>query len=175
VSESEQVIRIAAKGDGVTATGRHAPFAAPGDTLLADGTLQPGPHRADPPCRHFGTCGGCQLQHCDEETLANYVRERVAFAAGSQGLAPHRIAAPAMSPPQSRRRASLKAINGGGRPLVGFNAAGSHKVIDLAECEILLPEIFALLAPLRRYFAALKGRYALIANWRGSIREWIAD
>ncbi len=44
---------------------------------------------------------------------------------------------------------------------MGFNAAASHKVIDLAECHVLLPELFALIAPLRRYFAALKGRYAI--------------
>ncbi|WP_340587532.1 class I SAM-dependent RNA methyltransferase [Erythrobacter alti] len=66
-----------------------------------------------------------------------------------------------MSPPRSRRRASLRAINGGGRPLIGFRAAGSHRVIDLAECHILKPELFALLVPLRRYFAALKGKYSI--------------
>lgn len=161
MNDSEVILRIAAKGDGVTASNRHAAFAAPGDTLLADGTVQPGPHHATPPCRHFGTCGGCQLQHCDEPSLEGFVRDRVVFGAQSQGLEPRHVAEPAMSPPQSRRRASLKAISSGGRPLVGFNAAASHKVIDLAECHILLPELFALIAPLRRYFAALKGRYAI--------------
>ena len=161
MSDSEEIIRIAAKGDGVTQSGRHAAFAAPGDRLLADNTLEFGPHRAEQPCRHFGKCGGCQLQHCDDESLARFVSDRVTFAAKSQGLEPQTVAPPAMSPPLSRRRASLRAINGGGRPLIGFHAAGSHRVIDLAECHILVPELFALLAPLRRYFASLKGKYSI--------------
>lgn len=66
-----------------------------------------------------------------------------------------------MSPPKTRRRASLRAINGGGRPLIGFNEAGSHKVVDMSECHVLLPELFALLAPLKGYFGKLKGKYAI--------------
>lgn len=158
---TEEIIRIAAKGDGVTATGRHAAFAAPGDLLLADGSVQPGPHHVVPPCRHFGSCGGCQLQHCDEEELARFVYERVTFAAQSQRLEPRLISPPAMSPPHTRRRASLRAINGGGRPLVGFVEAGSHKVIDIRECHVLAPQLFALVEPLRRYFSRLRGKYAI--------------
>jgi len=41
VNQAEEIVRVAAKGDGVTASGRHAPLAAPGDLLLADGSLQP--------------------------------------------------------------------------------------------------------------------------------------
>ncbi len=33
---SDIIIRVAARGDGVTANGRHAAFAAPGDTLSED-------------------------------------------------------------------------------------------------------------------------------------------
>ena len=37
MSEPETIVRVAAKGDGVTASGRHVPLAAPGDTVGADG------------------------------------------------------------------------------------------------------------------------------------------
>ena len=40
---SEVIVRIAARGDGVTASGRHVPFGVPGDTLLDDGALAFGP------------------------------------------------------------------------------------------------------------------------------------
>ena len=161
MSDPEEILRVAAKGDGVTASGRHAPFAAPGDLLLADGTVEPGPHHAQPPCRHFGRCGGCQLQHLDEETLAGFVRDRVLYAAEGQGLVPESLAPVHLSPPRSRRRAALRAVNGGGRPLIGFNEAGSHKVVDMRECHVLAPELFALVEPLRALLAPRRDRYAL--------------
>ena len=161
MSAYEEIIRIAAKGDGVTAEGQHVAFAAPGDLVREDGTLQEGPHHSAPPCRHFGKCGGCLLQHCDEETLARFVSDRVTHAAAGQGLSPQLVAPPAMSPPHSRRRASLRAINGGGRPSIGFNAAGSHNLVNLSECHILAPELFALIEPLKRCFAPLKGKYSI--------------
>jgi 23S rRNA (uracil1939-C5)-methyltransferase len=157
---SEEVVRVAAKGDGVTASGRHVALAAPGDLVGDDGVLVPGPHHAEPPCRHFPRCGGCQLQHLDEATLADFVRDRVVHAAEGQGLTAEIVAPVHLSPPRTRRRATLRAINGGGRPLIGFNEAGSHKVIDLRECHVLAPELFALIEPLRKMLTPRRERYA---------------
>ena len=161
MSEPEEIVRVAAKGDGVTASGRHVPFSAPGDMVGADGALLPGPHHAVPPCRHFGTCGGCQLQHLDEESLAAFVRDRVINAAEGQGLVPETVAAVHLSPPRTRRRATLHAANGGGRPLIGFREAGSHRIVDMRECHVLAPELFALVEPLRRMLGGRRGKYAL--------------
>jgi 23S rRNA (uracil1939-C5)-methyltransferase len=161
VNQTEEIVRVAAKGDGVTASGRHAPLAAPADLLHADGTVEPGPHHAQPPCRHFGICGGCQLQHLDEESLAAFVRDRVLYAAEGQGLVPEQIAPVHLSPPRTRRRATLRAVNGGGRPRIGFNEAGSHKVVDMRECHVLAPELFALVEPLRAMLAPRRDRYAV--------------
>ncbi len=161
MSEAEEIVRVAAKGDGVTASGRFARFAAPGDRLLGDGTLEPGPHHAVPPCRHFGTCGGCQLQHLDEAALADFVAERVTNAATGQGLAPEAIAPPHLSPPVSRRRATLHAQRVGGRIAIGFREAGSHRIVDMQECHVLTPALFARVAPLRRMLAAQPGKLAI--------------
>jgi len=161
VSEGERVIRLAAKGDGITASGRHVAGSAPGDFVHADGTVVHGPEHVTPPCRHFGTCGGCELQYVSDAELARFVRERVDHAAAGQGLVPGHVSHAAMSPPESRRRGSLQAINGGGKPLIGFAQRGSHRLVDLRECHILLPELFALLAPFRTYFGRLKGKYSI--------------
>jgi 23S rRNA (uracil1939-C5)-methyltransferase len=161
VSEPEEIVRVAAKGDGVTASGRHVPFSAPGDTVGADGSVLPGPHHAVPPCRHFGTCGGCQLQHLDEHSLAEFVRDRVVNAAEGQGLVPETVAPVHLSPPRTRRRATLHAANGGGRPLIGFREAGSHRIVDMRECHVLARELFALIEPLRRMLSGQRGKYAL--------------
>lgn len=140
------MIRIAARGDGVTGSGRHVPFAAPGDVVDEAGLVSPGPHHADPPCRHFPDCGSCQLQHVDDEAYRAYLVDRVAGALAAQDVAVPDIRPPHLSPPRSRRRASLKALGGA----IGFNAAASHRVVDMRECHILRPELFALVAPLRR-------------------------
>ncbi|TIX49954.1 class I SAM-dependent RNA methyltransferase [Alteraurantiacibacter aquimixticola] len=160
MSETEEIIRIAAKGDGVTATGQHVPGAAPGD-MVADGQIVTrGPHRVEPVCRHFDRCGGCELQHCDDAALADYISSRIAFTAQSQGMEPEVMVPVHLSPPRSRRRATLHAINGGGRAVIGFREAGSHRLVDLRECHVLASELFALVEPLRAYLSHRKDRYS---------------
>jgi 23S rRNA (uracil1939-C5)-methyltransferase len=161
VTSSETILRVAAKGDGVTESGRHIAFAAPGDVVLADGSVQPGPHHATPPCRHFGRCGGCQLQHLDEAALATFVRDRVVLAALAQGIAVEQVGQTHLSPPRARRRATLHAVGQGGKPVIGFRESGSHRIVDLAECHVIRPELFALVAPLRRLLARQRGKWAV--------------
>jgi 23S rRNA (uracil1939-C5)-methyltransferase len=144
------IIRIAARGDGVADDGRHAPLTAPGDTLTEAGEVVPGPHHRTPPCRHFPSCGGCQLQQLDDESYAGFVTDRIVSALDAQGLtAPLRPVH--LSPPHTRRRATLHAERG----LIGFTAEGSHQIVDMRECHILAPPLFALVAPLRALFQRL--------------------
>lgn len=149
MSESGLIVRVAAKGEGATADGRYAALAAPGDTLLPDGTLVHGPHHVDPACRHFPACGGCQLQHLSESALDDFVFDRVVGAARGQGLENVPAAPAHLSPPRSRRRATLHAQAIGKRVVVGFREQGSHKIVDMRECHVVAPELFALVAPLR--------------------------
>jgi len=146
---SEVIVRIAARGDGVTASGRHAALAAPGDLLHDDGTIEPGPGRQDPPCRHFPTCGGCQLQHLTDPAYAAYCEQRIAGALVQHGI--ETIIRPALlSPPKTRRRASLHALRLGGGVSIGFHEGQSKRIVDLRECHVLAPELFALVEPLRK-------------------------
>ncbi|HEX3421956.1 MAG TPA: class I SAM-dependent RNA methyltransferase [Sphingomicrobium sp.] len=144
----ELVVRIAARGDGVTSGGRHIAFGVPGDALLDDGALAPGPHHQEPPCRHFPECGGCQLQHADDEAYRGYLSSRIETGLAQHGLKT-KIREPHLSPPKSRRRASLRALKVGAGVVLGFNAERSHRIIDMRECYILRPELFALIDPLR--------------------------
>jgi len=156
----EKIARLAARGDGVTDSGRFFPMTAPGDLVAEDGTVIPGPHRQVPPCRHFPECGGCQLQHIDDAAYADFLKDRIAAALAAQGLPGPEILDPHLSPPRSRRRTTLKAAGG----LVGFNAEASHRIVDMRECHVLRPELFALVAPLRR-----------LLNGRAGITMTLAD
>jgi 23S rRNA (uracil1939-C5)-methyltransferase len=151
---SEPIVRIAARGDGVTASGRYAALAAPLDLLRDDGTVEPGPNHQQPPCRHFPECGGCQLQHVTDEAYLTYLQDRVAGALAQHGLDTD-IRDPHLSPPNSRRRATLRALKAGGRVLIGFNAERSNRIVDMRECHVLRPELFALVEPLRQLLGTL--------------------
>ena len=152
-----EVVRIAAKGDGVTGEGRHVPFGVPGDVVQADGALAWGPHHAEPPCRHFPECGGCQLQHADEAALVQFVTERVLYAVEGQGIAVGELLPTHLSPPRSRRRATLHGLRTANGAVLGFREAGSHRIVDMRECHVLDPALFALVGPLR----------TMIARWGG--------
>ncbi len=152
MSVSEPIVRVAARGDGITATGRHAALAAPGDRLSADGEVQPGPRHHPPRCPHFPRCGGCQLQHLFEEDYAAFVTDRVANALAAQG-GETTLRPVALSPPRSRRRARLGGLRQGRRVTLGFREERSHRLVDLTDCAVLDPRLFALVAPLRALLA----------------------
>jgi 23S rRNA (uracil1939-C5)-methyltransferase len=170
LGEGDPVLRLAARGDGVTASGQFVPLAAPGDLLMAGGELVAGPHRQQPPCRHFPECGGCQLQHVDDAAYADFLVERIASALAAQDVPRPDILPAHISPPNSRRRASLRAERLGGAVRLGFNAEASHRIVDMRECHILRPELFALVAPLRLLLSTLLPR-----RGGGGVRMTLTD
>ncbi|HEX8841455.1 MAG TPA: class I SAM-dependent RNA methyltransferase, partial [Sphingomicrobium sp.] len=126
----------------------------PEDAVLDDGALAFGPHHQEAPCHHFPECGGCQLQHADDEAYRGYLISRVETALAQHGLSTN-IHEPHLSPPRTRRRATLRALRVGQGAVLGFNAEKSHRIVDMRECHILRPELFALVEPLRRLLRGL--------------------
>lgn len=112
--------------------------------------LEPAAGRAVPPCAHFLICGGCVAQHMDAGLYENWKRNLVAEALAAAGVAAnvgplHRV------PGASRRRARLFGVRTADGVALGFQAAGSHHIIDMAMCPALEPKLFALVAPLRAF------------------------
>lgn len=143
------VVSLGAKGDGVTADGRFVAGAVPGDLVHTDGQISRGPNHARPQCRHFGTCGGCQLQHMADPAIAVFARDRVLQPLARTGIVPLETRPVHMSPPGTRRRAAMRATRTQGVVRLGFNAEGAHSLVDCLECPVLDPAIFALVQPLR--------------------------
>lgn len=153
MSELASIVRLAARGDGITADGRFVPLAAVGDRVdfsVDPPRILPGPHHAAPACAHYPACGGCQMQHMDEGAYRDFVIDRL----GRVVALPDDVRAVALSPPHSRRRASLKAQKRGGKLVLGFHSEGTHALVDIKDCPLLAPELMAVLAPLRNLLKA---------------------
>ena len=158
------VTDIGVHGDGIAngAGGRYfIPYSAPGDHLVVrpgDGRkagrfakieriITPGENRVDPACPHFGTCGGCALQHLAERTIADAKCGFVATALAQQGLRCDlsdtlNIAA------GMRRRVRFSAFKGQ-KTSIGFRGLRSRRVVDIAACPAIRPSIACLIEPLR--------------------------
>lgn len=158
-TDNEEIIRLAARGDGMTASGRAIPLSAPGDMVTFDAQVIPGPHHVDPVCKHFPGCGGCQLQHVDDAAYGDYLIARIRDALTSQKITPPEIRAPHISPPGARRRATLHAEKRGKELRLGFLEKGSHKLVDLNMCPVMDPVLWALIKPLKKLLTtAMPGR-----------------
>jgi len=120
------------------------------------------PERVAPRCRHFGTCGGCSLQHLDHraqlEAKARVVAETLARIGG---VTPGEWLPPLTGPVFGyRRRARLgcKFVDKKGKVLVGFRERSSPLLADLESCDVLAPPIGALLTGLAGLVASLEIR-----------------
>lgn len=149
-TQAISIERLGLEGDGLAGPVR-APFTLPGEVVrgvLDGGTLRvgeilaPSPDRTAPVCRHFGTCGGCALQHASDAFLANWKRDAVGRALAARGLSAE-LRPTLTSPPRSRRRATFAGHRTRKTVAIGFRARRSDAVIDVVECPLVRPELLA--------------------------------
>jgi 23S rRNA (uracil1939-C5)-methyltransferase len=145
------------------------PYALPGERVAARVTgklgegqaaeltalLRAAPERAEPPCPYFGRCGGCVMQHMAIPPYAEWKQARLAEALSRAGYPDAAIEEPAVTPPQTRRRADLALRRVDGVPVLGFHARGSGAVVDLDTCLVLDPALVALFQPLKTMLRSL--------------------
>lgn len=175
---SYPVAYIAAQGDGVVLREGDKPVfvagVAPGDSVEIEASgqivsIKPGPNRASSACSHFSLqpgqgCGGCSLQHVALPAYHSWIADRIMMALNQQGIAVQQVMPSHLSLPGTRRRANLRALRTGRHVQIGFNVERAHRLVDLGDCAILHPSLFALLAPLRELFLSTipEGRVATV-------------
>ena len=132
------------------------------DEAIVIEVLTPAPERVTPRCAHFGTCGGCSLQHLAHESqLAAKGRVVADELARIGGVQPGRWLAPLSGPAWSyRRRARLgcKFVDKKERVFVGFRERGSPLLADLRRCEVLAEPAGGLIAELANLVGGLQLR-----------------
>ena len=159
---------LGAQGDGIAERGGEPvflPFTVPGDRVRAqlgarrgggrEGRvvewLDAGKGRAEPPCAHFGRCGGCAIQHLAPASYRTLKLRALNSALERVGINPGPVQPLRVVPPE-RRRARLGMIRPGAPRLpasIGFRERFRHDLVDLAECPVLEPALFAVVDELR--------------------------
>jgi len=123
---------------------------------VLDEVLAPSPSRRTPPCPHFGTCGGCVLQHWDGDSALAWKVERLRATLALERLETE-ILPVFRTAPGGRRRAALHVRRGSSRAeaRIGFKARKSWSLVDIDVCAVLDPGIVRALPALRRLAAPL--------------------
>jgi 23S rRNA (uracil1939-C5)-methyltransferase len=154
VIEQLKISRLGHRGDGVADTSEgpvYVPYTLPGETVTVGPVAghadrrhlvhvdRPSHERIAPVCKHFGTCGGCALQHWSRAEYHLWKRSLV-----MEALAQANVVAPVGdlidAHGAGRRRAVLHARRGTHDVLeVGFTAPRAHHIVAIDECPILAP------------------------------------
>ena len=120
--------------------------------------LTASPLRRPAPCPHFGTCGGCSVQHLPyDQQLALKQRLLTEQLSRVAGVEPQEWAAPLSGPELGYRRRARIAVRWDHKMrhlAVGFRAAASQDIVDITQCQVLVP---ALQPVIERLPALLRG------------------
>lgn len=153
---------VGARGDATAqgAAGQvYVPFGLPGERVRARvvgeraeilEVIAASADRVPPACRHFGRCGGCQLQHWREPPYLDWKREQVAQALSKRGFAGAEVAPTVAAWGHGRRRAAFHAARLGGEVRIGFIERGGAKLSPISQCPVLTPALEALAPKLAR-------------------------
>ena len=118
--------------------------------------------RVTPACRHFGTCGGCKMQHFHVGAQVATKQRALEDALWHLGkVKPEQVLRPIEGPAwgyRFRARLSARFVAKKGKVLVGFHERKSSFVADMDSCEVLPAHLSAMLVPLRDLVASMDQR-----------------
>ncbi|MCI4430882.1 MAG: 23S rRNA (uracil(1939)-C(5))-methyltransferase RlmD [Burkholderiales bacterium] len=118
--------------------------------------------RVTPACPHYGTCGGCKMQHLHvgaQLAIKQRALEDTLWHIGK--VRAERMLRPIEGPTwgyRFRGRLSVRYVVKKGKVLIGFHERKSSFVADMGSCEILPAGLSALLLPLRELISGMDER-----------------
>lgn len=121
--------------------------------------IKPSTARVPPKCQHFGICGGCAMQHMDvsaQVASKQRVLEDSLWHIGR--VRPEQILSPIHGTPwgyRHRARLGVRFVEATGEVRIGFHERRSSYIADIQTCDVLTPQVSALLMPLRKLLAQL--------------------
>lgn len=118
--------------------------------------LTPCPTRLAAPCAHFGSCGGCALQHLPANTYRDFKRATLVSTLARLGYGTECVTDLIEAGPGARRRAEFTVRVAKGVVGIGFLRPRSHELVDIAACPVSSDAILALLPAFRHCVASLK-------------------
>jgi 23S rRNA (uracil1939-C5)-methyltransferase len=124
--------------------------------------LEPGPGRREPPCPHFGVCGGCQWQHIAYDVQAA-AKAEVFEAALSEAEAEQLV--PLARAPQElgyRRRVRWHFAARGGHVVLGYFRRRSQDLLEIGRCPLLVD-------PLRLAMERCREAMGVLGTARGTV------
>ncbi len=123
--------------------------------------LKASPNRVLPRCEHYGVCGGCSLQHMDDDAQLQIKQATLLEQLEHFGhLQPEMILPPLSGATWGYRRKArlgVKFVNKKNRLLIGFRERSSPYLADIHNCHVLHPNIGFKLDTLAELIASLQG------------------
>lgn len=120
--------------------------------------------RVTPFCRHYGQCGGCDLQHLEhsaqvahkEQTLSQLMSK---FAGQTLALSP----AISCADKGYRRRARISVLWDKKQQQLqfGFRKKQSKQIVNVTDCPVLEPQLNTLLTPIQALLTQFKSQQAI--------------
>lgn len=105
--------------------------------------LTSGEDRTPPPCHHYADCGGCQLQHLNEEAYKNH-KQRVVDQAIRQAGYETRADEMLLIPAGHRRRVEFRLHRENGVIKPAYFMPGTNDLLPIEYCLLLLPALQSL-------------------------------
>jgi 23S rRNA (uracil1939-C5)-methyltransferase len=158
---TQTILRLNHKGEGVTEAGAAIPRVLPGEEVEDGRIVTPSVSRVSAPCRHFKSCGGCSMQHANDDFVADWKTDVIRLGLSARGIETD-IRPILTSPPQSRRRATLHGRRTKKGAMVGFFGRGSDALIEVPDCKLLDPKLMAAIPILEELTIAAASRKSTV-------------